>query len=72
MSNDCNDELKQLREKYSKLKSEYEILLKESKNHAGKLTGILKQLHHLAVQGYNDSSLFGSNNKKTPSCSTGV
>lgn len=53
MNNDCNDELKQLREKYLKLKVEYEILLKESKNHAGKLTSILEQLPHLAVQGYN-------------------
>jgi diguanylate cyclase (GGDEF)-like protein/PAS domain S-box-containing protein len=53
MSNGCNDELKQLYEKYSKLKDEYEILLKAGKNHADKFKSIFDQLPHLAVQGYN-------------------
>lgn len=53
MSHDRNDELKQLREKYLKLKAEYEILLKDSKNQAGKFKSIFEQLPHLAVQGYN-------------------
>jgi len=48
-----NDELKQLREKYLKLKAEHELLLNKSKNHAYKFENVFDQLPCIAVQGYN-------------------
>lgn len=48
-----NDELKQLRKKYSKLMADYELLLNNCKNHVNKLEDIFDQLPNLAVQGYN-------------------
>lgn len=48
-----NDELKQLRKKYSKLMADYELLLNNCKNHVNKIEDLFDQLPNLAVQGYS-------------------
>ncbi len=53
MNNEYWEELKTLREKYTRLKLDYDRLLQDKQHFSQKINAIVRQLPFLAIQGYN-------------------